>query len=197
MIGAGGVYPPPDGYIEAAAELCRERDPVRGGLRDLRLRPPRTWLGIDRWPVKPDMVTTAKGVTSGTVPLGALIVAPHIAEVFWTGAPGAPSLRHGQTYAGHPAACAAANTALDIYEREDLIPRGRELERPLSEALAPLRSSPVVAEVRSGPVSSPPSKSRGRSSRATPASSAAGCWSAAPRESWCVLSGAASRSRRR
>jgi adenosylmethionine-8-amino-7-oxononanoate aminotransferase len=151
VIGAGGVYLPPDGYIEAAAELCR-----RNGILFIadcvicafgRLG---TWFGIDRWPVKPDMITTAKGITSGTLPLGALIVAPHVAEVFWTGEHGAPWLRHGQTYAGHPTACAAANTVLDIYDSEDLIPRGRELEQPLAQALAPLADSPIVEEVRAG-----------------------------------------------
>ena len=62
------------------------------------------------------------------MPIGALIVAPHVAEPFFTGRPGAPVLRHGATYAGHPACCAAANVALDIYEREELIERGRTLE---------------------------------------------------------------------
>jgi adenosylmethionine-8-amino-7-oxononanoate aminotransferase len=151
VIGAGGVYPPPDGYIEAAAELCRAHgilfvaDCVICAFGRLG-----TWLGIDRWPVKPDMIVTAKGITSGTIPLGALIVAPHVAEVFWTGEPGAPWLRHGQTYAGHPVACAAANAALDIYEREGLIARGRDLEGPLAQALAPLAANPAVHEVRSG-----------------------------------------------
>ena len=64
--------------------------------------------------------------------------------------PGGPMLRHGATYAGHPTCCAAALAVLDIYDREDLIPRGRELERPLADALAPLASHPAVAEVRSG-----------------------------------------------
>ena len=59
-------------------------------------------------------------------------------------------LRHGATYAGHPACCAAALAVLDVYEREDLIARGRELEGPLHDALAPLADHPAVAEVRGG-----------------------------------------------
>ncbi len=151
VIGAGGVYLPPDGYIEEVAAICARHgvlfvaDCVICAFGRLG-----TWLGIDRWPVQPDMVTLAKGVTAGTLPLGALIVAPHVADVFWTGEPGAPSLRHGQTYAGHPTACAAANAVLDIYQEENLIVRGRELERPLAAALAPLAESPVIKEVRSG-----------------------------------------------
>jgi adenosylmethionine-8-amino-7-oxononanoate aminotransferase len=109
-----------------------------------------TWLGIDRWPVRPDLITLAKGVTSGALPVGALIVAPHVAEPFFTDRPGAPTFRHGATYAGHPACCAAANAALDIYEREGIVERGRTLERPLAHALDPLGDHPLVAEVRAG-----------------------------------------------
>ncbi|MFD6073335.1 aminotransferase family protein [Amycolatopsis lurida] len=151
VIGAGGVLLPPDGYIERVAEICREHgvlfvaDCVIAAFGRLG-----TWFGIDRWAVKPDMITTAKGITGGTIPLGALIVAPRVAEPFFTGAPGAPVLRHGATYAGHPVACAAGNATLDIYERDGLIPRGRELEKPLADALSGLASHPLVAEVRAG-----------------------------------------------
>jgi len=109
-----------------------------------------TWFGIDRWPVRPDMITTAKGITGGTIPLGALVVAPRVAEPFFTGKPGAPIFRHGPTYAGHPVACAAGLATLDIYEREGLIPRGRELEKPLADAVSGVAGHSVVAEVRAG-----------------------------------------------
>jgi putrescine aminotransferase len=151
VIGAGGVLLPPDGYIEAVAEICRKHDVLF--VADCviaafgRLG---TWFGIDRWAVKPDMITVAKGITGGTIPLGALIVAPRVAEPFFTGAPGAPILRHGATYAGHPVACAAGNATLDIYERDGLIPRGRELEKPLADALAGAASHELVGEVRAG-----------------------------------------------
>jgi len=151
VIGAGGVLLPPDGYLEAVAEICRRHDVlfvadcVIAGFGRLG-----TWFGIDRWPVQPDMITVAKGITGGTIPLGALIVAPRVAEPFFTGKPGAPILRHGATYAGHPVACAAGNATLDIYERDGLIPRGRELEKPLADALAGLADHPLVSEVRAG-----------------------------------------------
>ncbi len=151
VIGAGGVLLPPDGYIEAVAEVCRRNgvlfvaDCVIAGFGRLG-----TWFGIDRWPVRPDLITTAKGITAGTIPLGALIVAPHVAEPFFTGAPGAPMFRHGATYAGHPVACAAALATLDIYEREGLIARGRELEKPLADALLGVAGNSKVAEIRAG-----------------------------------------------
>jgi adenosylmethionine-8-amino-7-oxononanoate aminotransferase len=151
VIGAGGVLLPPDGYIEAVAEICRRHDVLF--VADCviaawgRLG---TWFGIDRWSVRPDMITTAKGITGGTIPLGALIVAPRVAEPFFTGAPGAPIFRHGATYAGHPVACAAGLAALDIYERDGLIPRGRELEKPLADAVSGVGDHPLVKEVRAG-----------------------------------------------
>ncbi|HZV72118.1 MAG TPA: aminotransferase class III-fold pyridoxal phosphate-dependent enzyme [Conexibacter sp.] len=151
VIGAGGVHLPPDGYVEAVAEICARHgvlfvaDCVIAGFGRLG-----TWLGIDRWPVAPDLITLAKGVTGGTLPLGATLVAPHVAAPFFTDAPGAPVLRHGATYAGHPTCCAAALAALEIYEREDLIERGRTLEGPLHAALAPLAAHELVAEVRGG-----------------------------------------------
>jgi len=151
VIGAGGVRLPPPGYVERVAEICRAHgvlfvaDCVICGFGRLG-----TWLGIDRWPVEPDMVALAKGITGGTLPLGALLVAPHVAEPFFGDGPGAPVLRHGATYAGHPTCCAAANAALDVYERDGLIERGRTLERPLADVLAPLAAHPLVAEVRAG-----------------------------------------------
>jgi len=151
VIGAGGVHPPPDGYIEAVAKICRDdgilfiADCVISGFGRLG-----TWLGIDRWDVKPDLITLAKGLTGGTMPVGAVIAAAHVAEPFFTGEPGSPVLRHGATYAGHPACCAAANVTLDIYERESLIERGRTLEQPLADALAGLADDPLVREVRAG-----------------------------------------------
>ncbi|MGW4519710.1 aminotransferase family protein [Amycolatopsis sp. NPDC004378] len=151
VIGAGGVLLPPDGYIEEVAAICRRHDVLF--VADCviaawgRLG---TWFGVDRWAVQPDLITTAKGITGGTIPLGALIVAPRVAEPFFTGAPGAPIFRHGATYSGHPVACAAGLATLDIYERDGLIPRGRELEKPLADAVSGVVGHPLVAEVRAG-----------------------------------------------
>jgi adenosylmethionine-8-amino-7-oxononanoate aminotransferase len=151
VIGAGGVRLPPEGYIQGAADLCTEHgillviDSVICAFGRLG-----TWFGVERWPdVRPDMITFAKGVTSGYIPLGGVVVSGTIAEPYYT-AGGAPMFRHGATYAGHPAACAAALAVLDIYESEGLIERGRELEGPLAAGVNSLADHPAVAEVRAG-----------------------------------------------
>ncbi|MEI2702751.1 MAG: aspartate aminotransferase family protein [Baekduia sp.] len=150
VIGAGGVHLPPDGYLERTAEICREygvlfvADCVIAGFGRLG-----TWFGVDRWGIEPDMITLAKGITGGVLPLGALVVSPQIAEPFFTGEPGAPVLRHGATYGGHPTCCAAANAALDIYET-GVLERGRLLEGDLEAALRSSESSPLVGQVRAG-----------------------------------------------
>jgi putrescine---pyruvate transaminase len=149
VIGAGGVHPPADGYIEGVAELCRQAgvllvvDSVICAFGRLG-----TWFGIERWGVEPDMIVFAKGVTSGYVPLGGVIVSDRVAEPFW--APDGPPFRHGPTYAGHPTCCAAALANLDLLERDGLLRRGQELEGELLEALLPLADHPLVAEVRGG-----------------------------------------------
>src|SRR3954470_4318509 len=151
VMGAGGGHLPPEGYIEGVADICDEHgillviDSVICAFGRLG-----TWFGIERWPeVRPDMITFVKGVTSGYLPLGGVVVSGAVAAPFFS-EPGGPMLRHGATYAGHPACCAAALSVLDIYEREGIIERGRTLEGPLRDALAPLAAHPAVAEVRSG-----------------------------------------------
>jgi putrescine aminotransferase len=149
VIGAGGVYPPMPAYLEAVAETCREAgvlfvvDEVITGFGRLG-----DWFGCERFGVEPDLIAFAKGVTSGYLPLGGVLISERVAEPFWTVR--GRMLRHGQTYAGHPSACAAALANISILERERLIPRGRELERELVEALAPLAEHPLVGEVRGG-----------------------------------------------
>jgi putrescine---pyruvate transaminase len=95
------------------------------------------------------MITFAKGVTSGYLPLGGVVVSGEVAAPWWT-TPGERTLRHGPTYSGHPTCCAAGLATLDVYERENLIPRGQELENTLFEALAPLVQHSYVHEVRAG-----------------------------------------------
>ena len=134
VIGAGGVHVPPDGYIQGVADLCAEHgillviDSVICGFGRLG-----TWFGVERWEdVRPAMITFAKGVTSGYIPLGGVVVGEEVAAPYWAER-GGPTFRHGATYAGHPVACAAALAVLDIYERESLIPRGPVLgEAPVS-----------------------------------------------------------------
>jgi putrescine---pyruvate transaminase len=150
VIGAGGVYPPPEGYLQAVAALCRRTgvllvvDAVICGFGRLG-----SWFGIERFGLEPDMIVFAKGVTSGYQPLGGVVVSGRVAEPFWS-SPSAPVFRHGPTYAGHPAACAAALANLKVLESERLVSRGQELERELLAALDPLADHPLVAEVRGG-----------------------------------------------
>ena len=135
VIGAGGVYPPLPGYIEGVAALCERTgvllvvDSVICGFGRLG-----TWFGIERWGVEPEMIVFAKGVTSGYLPLGGVVVSERVAEPFWR-EPGGPVFRHGATYAAHATCCAAALANIELLERDGLLERGRELEGPLLEAL--------------------------------------------------------------
>lgn len=149
VIGAGGVRPPEPEYLEAAAKICAEHDvlfvadSVIGGFGRLG-----SWFGVERWGLRPDMITFAKGVTSGYLPLGGVAVSGKVSGVFWD-APGNP-FPHGPTYSGHPTVAAAALSNLDIIERENLLARADALEKPLHEALLALREHPAVGEVRGG-----------------------------------------------
>jgi adenosylmethionine-8-amino-7-oxononanoate aminotransferase len=150
VIGAGGVYPPVPGYMEEVAEICAETgvllvvDAVITGFGRLG-----TWFAAERFGISPDLITFAKGVTSGYLPLGGILISGRVAEPFWS-TPGKLMLRHGQTYSGHATVCAAGLANIEILERENLIPRGQELEGDLYEALAPLKEHPLVGDVRGG-----------------------------------------------
>ena len=150
VIGAGGVHPPVAGYIEGVAELCRRNDvllvvdAVICGFGRLG-----TWFGIERWNVVPDMIAFAKGVTSGYLPLGGVIISERIAEPFWS-APGGPVFRHGATYAGHATCAAAALANIELLERDELLARGQTMEQPLLDALRGLADHSAVGSVRGG-----------------------------------------------
>lgn len=150
VVGAGGVIPPEPGYWAEVARLCREHDvllvadEVITGFGRLG-----TWWGSERYGIEPDIVTFAKGVTSGYLPLGGLLVGRRVAEPFWwEPVPGAV-WRHGYTYSGHATACAAALANLDILEREGLVERVARLEDHLAAAAGSLARAPLVGEVRS------------------------------------------------
>jgi putrescine---pyruvate transaminase len=149
IVGAGGVLLPPPGYLAAARQVCRERDVLFvadevicgfGRVGD--------WFASTRFGLAPDLVTFAKGVTSGYLPLGGVIVGARVREPFW--AEDAGVWRHGYTYSGHATATAAAHANLDVMERESLPERARALETELAEALAPLAAHALVSEVRAG-----------------------------------------------
>jgi adenosylmethionine-8-amino-7-oxononanoate aminotransferase len=94
-------------------------------------------------------MTVAKGLTSGYLPLGAVLASPRVAEPFWREG-SAEIFRHGYTYSAHPAACAVGVANLDIVEREQLVDRVRELEPALAHALSPLAGHELVSQVRTG-----------------------------------------------
>jgi putrescine---pyruvate transaminase len=149
VIGAGGVYPPPPGYLEKARAVCRDAgvlfvaDEVITGFGRCG-----DWFASGRFGLDPDIITCAKGITSGYLPLGAVIAAPTVWEPFWT--PGTGMFRHGYTYSGHATVSAAAMANLDIIESEGVIQHAASLEATLASALAPLADHPLVSEVRSG-----------------------------------------------
>ena len=148
VIGAGGVIPPPDGYWPAVAEICRERDvlliadEVISGFGRLG-----SWFACERYRFVPDLMTCAKGISSGYVPLSAVIASGRVRAPFWDEA--TPPFLHGGTYAGHPGACVAGLVNIDIIERERLVERAATLEPKLRRLVAPLAELPGVADVRS------------------------------------------------
>ncbi|WP_107658160.1 aminotransferase family protein [Nocardia suismassiliense] len=149
IIGAGGIYLPPTGYLAEVRRICRDNDilfvtdEVVTGFGRIG----GSWFASSRFDLQPDLMTTAKGLTSGYVPMGAVFIAPHIAEPFFAGG---VWWRHGYTYGGHAGAAAAALANLDIIERENLLDESARLEATLHEKLAPLAEHARVAEVRSG-----------------------------------------------
>ncbi|WP_249010423.1 aspartate aminotransferase family protein [Conexibacter sp. DBS9H8] len=149
VIGAGGLYPPLPGYLQGVQELCHRYgalfivDAVICGFGRLG-----SWYGFERLGLDPDMVTFAKGVTSGYLPLGGVLISEAVAEPFF--ASDGPIFRHGATYAGHPTCAAAALANLEILGREHLLDRARELEGPLFAAMSSLTEHPLVSEARGG-----------------------------------------------
>ena len=149
VIGAGGVYPPEDHYWPEVSRLCREHDILL--IADEVItgfgRTGQLW-GTQRYGIEPDMITFAKGVTSGYVPLGGVLVGARVRAPFWDDdVPGAV-FRHGYTYSGHAGAAAAAMANLDILEREGLVARVASLEPALDRAVRRLEALPGVGEVR-------------------------------------------------
>jgi adenosylmethionine-8-amino-7-oxononanoate aminotransferase len=147
VIGAGGVFPPPEGYLTAVREVCDRHgvllvcDEVVTGVGRLG-----RWTGSERFGVVPDLLILAKILTSGYQPLGALVVAGPVAAPFFDGE--GAWLKHGYTYSGHATACAAAIANLDLMEEERLVDRVAELEPALPRLLGPLTEVDGISEVR-------------------------------------------------
>ena len=149
MAGSTGVLPPPKGYLKRLRETCDRHglllvfDEVITGFGRLGHA-----FAAERYGVTPDMICFAKGVTSGAVPMGGVIVSDAIHAALMRGPDQAIELFHGYTYSGHPLACAAALAALDLYRDEGLFERARALEAVFAEAVMSLRDAPGVLDIR-------------------------------------------------
>ena len=148
VAGSAGVLVPPKGYLERLREICTRHgillifDEVITGFG--RLGKP---FGSQRFGVMPDLFTTAKGMTNGAVPMGAVFVNESVHAAFMQGAEGI-ELFHGYTYSGHPLGCAAGIATLDTYEEEGLFTRAATLEKHFEDAAHALRGAPYVIDVR-------------------------------------------------
>ncbi len=149
VIGAGGIRPVPTDYLTEVRNTIRSAgglyvsDEVITGFGRVG-----DWFAANRFGLEPDLITFAKGVTCGYAPLGGVVAAPHIAAPFFD-TPG-QIFRHGYTYSGHSTACVAGLVVMDIIEREGLLQRAADLEQEIYDALLPLESLDVVANIRRG-----------------------------------------------
>jgi beta-alanine--pyruvate transaminase len=149
VAGSTGVLIPPKGYLKRLREICTKNDillifdEVITGFGRLG-----TPFAVDYFGVIPDLVTTAKGITSGVIPMGAVFATKEIYEAFMTGPENMIELFHGYTYSGHPIACAAALATLDTYEDEGLMTRAAELSDYWADALHALKGLPHVIDIR-------------------------------------------------
>jgi beta-alanine--pyruvate transaminase len=149
VAGSAGVILPPLGYLEKLREICDRHgillifDEVITGFGRLG-----TPFAADYFGVVPDIITAAKGLTNGAVPMGAVFVRNEIYDAFMTGPEHAIELFHGYTYSGHPVACAAGAATLDIYENEQLLTRAAELAAYWEDALHSLHGLPHVIDIR-------------------------------------------------
>lgn len=149
MAGSTGVLPPPKGYLKRLREICDKYglllvfDEVITGFGRLGCA-----FAAERYGVVPDMITFAKAVNSGTVPMGGVIVRKHIHDAFMKGPPHAVELFHGYTYSGHPLACAATIATLDVYRDEKLFERAKAMEGVWADAVMTLKDLPNVLDIR-------------------------------------------------
>src|SRR6478609_364812 len=149
MAGSTGVLPAPKGYLARLRAICDKYgillifDEVITGFGRLGHA-----FAAERYGVVPDMITFAKGITSGTVPMGGTIVRKSIYDAFMRGPAHAVELFHGYTYSAHPLACAAGLATLDLYRDEGLFERAHKLEPLFADAVMSLRKEPNVVDIR-------------------------------------------------
>ncbi|HKU15446.1 MAG TPA: aspartate aminotransferase family protein [Steroidobacteraceae bacterium] len=147
--GSAGVVLPPKGYLQRLRSICDKHgillifDEVITGFG--RLGAP---FGAQYFDVLPDMITSAKALTNGAIPMGAVFVRKHIYDAFMKGPEGAIELFHGYTYSAHPTACAAGLAVQDIYEREGLLTRASKMAQQFEDAVHSLRGLPNVIDIR-------------------------------------------------
>ena len=149
VAGSTGVLIPPKGYLKRLREICDKHgillifDEVITGFGRLG-----TPFAADYFDVQPDIITTAKGVSNGVIPMGAVFTTAAIHDTFMTGPEHMIEFFHGYTYSGNPIACAAALGTLDTYREEGLLTRGAELAAHWEEALHSLKGEPHVIDIR-------------------------------------------------
>src|SRR5215471_5526338 len=149
MAGSTGVLPAPKGYLQRLRAICDKFglllifDEVITGFGRLGHA-----FAAERYGVVPDMITFAKGITSGSVPMGGVIVRKPIYDAFMRGPEHAIELFHGYTYSAHPLACAAGLATLDLYRAEGLFERARKLEPKWADAAMSLKGLPNVLDIR-------------------------------------------------
>ena len=149
VAGSAGVLLPPKGYLQRLRSICDKHgillifDEVITGFG--RLGAP---FGAQHFDVLPDMITSAKALTNGAIPMGAVFVRKHIYDAFMNGTENGIELFHGYTYSAHPAACAAGLAVQDIYEREGLLTRAAKMAKTFEEAVHSLRGMPRIIDIR-------------------------------------------------
>ncbi len=149
LAGSTGVLVPPKGYLQRLREITKKHgillifDEVITAFGRLGAA-----FASEVYGVEPDMITFAKGVTSGTVPMGGVVVSGEIHRAFMDGPPGAIELFHGYTYSAHVLACAAGIASLQLYEDEKLFERAARMAPKLEQAMHSLRGAPHVIDVR-------------------------------------------------
>src|SRR6202163_13981 len=149
MAGSTGVLPPPKGYLQRLRAICDKHrlllifDEVITGFGRLGHA-----FAAERYGVIPDILTFAKGITSGSVPMGGVIVRKPIYDAFMRGPEHVAELFHGYTYSAHPLACAAGLATLDLYRDEQLFERAAKLEPVWAEAAMGLKGLPNVLDIR-------------------------------------------------
>jgi beta-alanine--pyruvate transaminase len=146
---SAGVFVPPQGYLQKLREICDKHgillifDEVITGWGRLGKA-----FATDYFGVMPDLITTAKGITNGTVPMGAVLMKENLYQAFMTGPENAIEMPHGYTYSAHPLACAAGIGTLDTYEEEGLLTRVGELAQYWEDAAHAMRDCPHVVDIR-------------------------------------------------